>query len=118
MQAEIKSIMSPDIDFQVFYPEDDTCFSFLIQVIVGIKGKDGGDAFSIEVCTPKWFEQNYHDTDIVFGRGKLIVFNYNIEKVIKRITQYCESCFGDTWDDIACKISRIGLWEFEDYRTN
>jgi hypothetical protein len=119
MQAEVKSILSPDIfDFKSYYPEDDSCFLFLIQVIVGIKGKEGGDTFSVEVCTPKWLSENYSTGSIILGRGKLVVLEYNIDKVLKRITEYCESCTGDSWQEIVNKISRLGLWEFEDYRIN
>ena len=117
MIAEVKSIISPDIlDFKTYYPEDDTSFLFLLQVIVGIKGKEGGDTFDIEICTPQWLLQNYDASSIVFGRGRLIVFEYNIERIFNRITKFCESCSGNTWEEIAPKIGRIGLWEFEDYQ--
>lgn len=111
--------MSPDIfDFKTYYPEDDSSFSFLLQFIVGIKGKEGGDTFNIEICTPKWLLQNFETSHMVFGRGKLLVFEYNIQRIFKRINEYCESCTGDTWEVIVNKVSRIGLWEFEDYQPN
>lgn len=117
MVAEVKSIISPDIlDFKTYYPDNDTCFSFLLELTVGIKGKDGGDIFGIEVCTPQWLLENHDTSHIVFGRGKLLVFEYNIERIINRLTKYCESCSGNTWEEIALKIARIGNWEFEDYQ--
>jgi hypothetical protein len=117
MRAEVKSIISPDIsDFITYYPEDDTLFLFLLQITIGTKNIEGGDSFQIEVCTPKWLMQNYNENEIIFPRGKLIVFEYDLEKILKRITDYCDSCEGATWEEIVCKISRIALWEFEDYR--
>ena len=118
IKAEVKSIISPDIaDFKSYYPEDDSCFAFLIQVIVGIMGQKGGDSFDIEVCTPKWLLLNNSSSDIIFGRHKLIVFEYNIERILKSITGYCESCYGINWEEIAGKISRVAHWEFENYKT-
>jgi hypothetical protein len=34
---------------------------------------------------------------------------------MQTINQYCESCAGETWDEIAGKVGRLGRWEFEDY---
>jgi len=117
MRAEVKSIISPDIfDFKTYYPEDDTLFLFLLQITIGTKDTEGGDSLEIEVCTPKWLIQNYSGKDVIFARGKLIVFEYDLEKILKRITDYCDSCEGATWEEIVCKISSISLWEFEDYR--
>lgn len=119
MKAEVKSITSPDIvNFTNYFPEDETTFAFLMQIIVGIKGEKGGDSFNIEVCTPKWLLENNNSDDIIFGRHKLIVFEYNIERIIKLITKHCESCEGNNWEEIANKIARIALWEFEDYQIN
>lgn len=33
-----------------------------------------------------------------------------------RIRSLIEACTGDDWDEISEKVSRIGFWEFEDYR--
>ncbi len=119
MKAEVKNITSPDFfDIKIFNPTEKENFSFLLECIVGVKGKDGGDVFSIEVCTPLWLlENNSHNIDcMVFGRGKLIVFEFDIDKITKKIINYCESLDAETWIELATKISRIGLWEFEDYR--
>lgn len=117
MKAEVKSITSPDIDdFKNYFPENEISFAFLVQIVIGIKGQNGGDMFNIEVCTPTWLLENYNSYDIIFCRHKLIVFEYSIEAILKRITEYCESFEGNEWDEIANKISTIALWEFEDYK--
>ena len=116
MQAELKSIISPGIsDFKKYLPNDNKNFSLLLEFVVGEKGKEGGDIFTIEVCTPHWILENYKLGDLVFGRGKLIVLDYDEKGIFEAIRNYCNLCNGKTWDEIANKISRIGLWEFEDY---
>jgi len=117
MISEIKNIMSSDIfDFKTYWPEDERSFMFSITVTVGIKGKPGGDLFGVEICTPKWLLDNYNENEIILGVDKLIVFKYDIEKILSRIRALFDGCSGNTWEEIAIKLSRIGHWEFENYQ--
>jgi hypothetical protein len=119
MKVEIKTFISPDIsDLKSFAPADKRFFSFLLELIIGIKGEKGGDIFGIEVCTPKWLLENHQPLDILFGRHKLIVFEYNIDNIINSISLYLNSIAGDSWEEIASQIARIANWEFEDYKSD
>lgn len=116
MKAELKDIISPDIiDIRNFHPQKENCFSFLFEFTVGIKGEECGDQFSIEVCTPNWLLENLSKSEALFGTNRLIVLSYDVDLIINQITQYCSSCTGENWEEIADKISRIARWEFEDY---
>jgi hypothetical protein len=46
----------------------------------------------------------------------LIVFEYDYDRLLRTIEQVCESTEGDTWQEVADRLSRLGAWEFEDYR--
>ena len=119
MKVEIKSFISPDIlDFKNFEPTNKESFSFLLELVVGVKGKVGGDLFSIEVSTPKWLLENYKKEEILFCRHRIIVFEYDINRIINKIENHFESVTGNSWEEIANKISRIAHWEFEDYKPN
>lgn len=119
MNAEIKSFISPDIqDLFSYKPTNKESFSFLLELVIGIKGQEGGDLFSIEITTPKWLLENYNKGDVVFGRNRLIVFEYDINRFINEIETYINSAPGNTWTEIANQLSRIAQWEFEDYKTN
>ncbi|MHB8793345.1 MAG: Imm8 family immunity protein [Thermoleophilia bacterium] len=50
------------------------------------------------------------------GRHYLIMLNYNLERLKNFIVSYVESCTGDTWQEVAEKLGRLGKWEFEDYQ--
>jgi hypothetical protein len=116
MLSEVKSIMSTKIfDLENYRPDDYENFSFLLAVTVGEKGKTGGDLFYIDVCTPKWLLDNQHD-DVILGKGKLIVFRFDMKRILARIRDIFEGCSGKDWNEISIKLSRIGNWEFEDYR--
>lgn len=68
------------------------------------------------VYTPRWFPDPFAKDDVVMGRHYLVIFEYDYERLINRINTYLELCSGETWQDVARKVARIGLWEFEDYK--
>jgi hypothetical protein len=116
MKAEIKDIHSPDIPNPSTYkPANPDNFGFLIQLFIGPKDGDGSESFDIIICTPQWLSERYNKQDIIMGRHHLIVFEYNYERIIQRINKYLQHCKGETWQQVAEKVARLGLWEFEDY---
>jgi len=117
MLSEIKNIISPDImDFKNYWPEDEESFSFLITVLVGPKGEPTKESFDIVVCTPKWFLNKYDESEMILGKNKLIVFKFDMERILARIRKLFDNCSGKDWSDITIKLSRIGRWEFENYQ--
>jgi hypothetical protein len=114
MKAILKHLHSPDVDFRDYWPTEEDNFSFLVQAMIGPEGNDASESFDIVVCTPKWLTA--HCNDPIWGRHMLIVPGYDIEKIRQFIASYCSGCAGSDWNEIAGKLSRIGHWEFEDYR--
>lgn len=116
MDAELKRLHSPDIyDLENYQPDDSEEFGFLLQAMVGPKGKDGEESFDINVCTPKWLKENNGRSSIIIGRHYLIVGEYNYKSISEFIQGYLRTCSGDSWSEVAEKVSRLGKWEFEDY---
>ncbi|MBS1665187.1 MAG: immunity 8 family protein [Bacteroidetes bacterium] len=104
------------MDFDVYWPEDDEVFAFLISVGVGPRGTQAEESFDIQVCTPKWLLQKYSENDMILGRNKLIVFKFDMDKILARIRKLFDNCEGNNWEEIVNKLSKIGQWEFENYR--
>ena|SRR5579863_7479890 len=116
MISEVKDIMSIEVfDLENFRPEDYENFSISVTVTVGPKGEAAGDYFGIEICTPKWLLNNRND-DVILGKGTLIVFRCDMKVILARIKALFGGCSGRDWNEIAIKLSRIGNWEFENYR--
>lgn len=117
MKAELKYIHSPDVfDLKNFQPEESDNFGVLMQLILSPKNTEGEESFDVMLCTPKWLLNNYEKDDIIFGKNYLIVFEYNYERIYEKIISFINNVEGNTWDEVANKISAIGKWEFEDYR--
>ena len=114
MQAELKFLFSPDADpLEEFRPNGP--FGILVQAIVGPAGVDGQEAFDFVLCTPEWFAAHC-DNDFKLGRHHLFVRFFDYAKLESFVRDYCASCSGTTWKDVAEKMGRLGHWEFEDYR--
>jgi hypothetical protein len=116
VKAAIRRFHSPDVfDLVKYRPDDPEVFGFLLQVMIGPKGDQGEESFDVTVCSPKWLLQRHKKEDVVIGRHHLIMFEYNYPRLTRTIEDFCRHCEGDTWDELASKLSRLGKWEFEDY---
>ncbi|TMD48041.1 MAG: hypothetical protein E6I47_15995 [Chloroflexi bacterium] len=116
MRAEVRTFHSPDIpDLAAHTPSDATSFAFLLEVMAGPKEEEGEESFNVEVCTPAWLSELLRKERVVMGRHHLIVADYDWSRISAFITKWVASCEGDTWEQVALKVGRLGHWEFEDY---
>ncbi len=116
MKAKIINFESPDIpNFEEYWPEDETSFSFYLELSVGGTGIEGYEIFGITVCTPNWLLENCEKDKILFLRHYLIVFEYDYKRIIDKVKAKIENLVAENWDELALKIGKICYWEFEDY---
>jgi len=118
MRAQLKSLMTSDIDPRTYWPDEEDDFGYYVQATIGLEGEDAGDVFGFQVCTPKWISRELLTDGSIFARHMLIVAEYDYQAVYKLISALCERTMGTDWQDIALKLGRYGYWEFEDYRAN
>ena len=116
IQAEVKRLHSPDVyDLATYVPEDPENFGFLLQVMIGSVGEDGEESFDVVVCTPSWLSDRILPTKIVLGRHYLLVKQYDYTRLLQFLISFASGCRGATWDEVALRLGRLGMWEFEDY---
>jgi hypothetical protein len=82
--------------------------------MVGIRGESGEESFDINVCTPKWLEQYIQRERFLFARHRLFVDRFDASQISGIVTRFIERCTGESWQEVAMKVSRLGHWEFED----
>ena len=118
MQADLKFVMSCDIDERVYWPEEEDNFSFTIDATIGSRDENAGDILHFYVCTPKWIFANMinkgFDDYGVFGRHMIIVEEYDFDKIKLMLAKLCRDTSGSDWSQIACKLSKHGAWEYTD----
>jgi len=118
IKAVLRDLHSPDAsDLKSYVPDEPTCFSILLQVFVGSDDSPGQDSFDVVVCTPTWLAKKVlpGEGGILVGRHYLIVEDYDFERIEHFLMQYVNRCTGETWQEVAEKVGRLGKWEFEDY---
>ncbi|SRR6266702_2037407 len=116
MRAELKSITSADVNFDTYNPEDEDCFSFPIEMVIGYEGGQGGNLFQMIVCTPAWISRENQGKAAVIGTELLIVFRYDWPAILSAIQDLVSGCTADDWPTLAQKLSRFADWEYSDYR--
>lgn len=88
-------------------PDD---FTISLQATIGVENSEDGEVFEFLVCTPQWLMRSVADHKVVFARHHLIVETYSYSVIHGAIESMCNRTWGDTWHDIALKLSRYGLW--------
>ena len=52
---------------------------------------------------------------IAYPRHHLVVNDFDIERLRAFLDGYARQCVGETWQEVAVKLARLGRWEFDDY---
>ena len=115
IRAKLLSLRSPEIDIDGEYPADPGCFVILLEAEVGADGLAGSDVFRIQVCTPRWLSSRLAEDGEIWGRGLLMLPEWNIERIRLAVAAMCSRTTGATWQEVAQKLSRFAEWEFDDY---
>ncbi len=119
MQAVLKSLHSTDVaQVENYLPHEEDNFGFTLRAMVGPMDGEGEESFDIVVCTPKWLMEKYGASDVLLGLHKLIFFKYDYLRLRQFVEKYLMRCSGNTWEEVAQKVSLLGQWEFEGYQRN
>src|SRR5215475_13595685 len=113
VRAALRFLHSTDADpLRDFCP--DGPFGIPVQAIIGPANGPGEESFDFMLCTPEWFGTNMQD-DIMIGRHYLFVKEFSYWRLEKFVRDYCTRCDGNSWQEVAEKLSRLGHWEFDGY---
>lgn len=118
MNAELKDIFSLEIDcaLAAYVPNEPTTFAVGIRMLIGLPDTDASETFDVTVCTPAWIAAELTAERLMWGANLLVVETYDYATIELAIRNRIAQATGSTWVQIAQKISRWALWEFEDYR--
>lgn len=115
MKAILKGLSNDFYDVDSYYPDDDKCFSLSLLLSIGSEDSNGADNFDLFVCSPEWISKNVWESRIF--RHTLITRAYNINEIKKIIESHIAKCDGNSWLEVAEKLSRYFAWEYEDYQS-
>lgn len=107
--------MRPALRFIEFQPTDDAGCVW-VELEIGPLGHDGGDLFSLMVCTPEWLSGEIERNGARSGLATLIVPRINHDGVKREIESRLARLSADTWSDLAAQLSRFAISEFDGHR--
>lgn len=115
MHAVVRSL-SLDPDPRTL-PGDPASFGVLVTLMVGASDGPGEESFGVWVCTPEALAVRCAAEGFVDGRHTVVTTMDAFSEPGLRayLTRKVENVSGETWDEVAAKVARIGHWEFEDY---
>jgi hypothetical protein len=118
MRAEIKSYYADESvgDPLTYQSRDADVFGYTLTFSIGPVGQEGADNFEVIVTTPKDLQTEYAGKSPAFLRHCILVDNYNFSQILRLMTNYVNSLEAESWEKLVEKLSRVALWEFEDYR--
>jgi hypothetical protein len=114
MRARLKSLRSDEIpDLGRWSPPEPDSFAVPLVLEVGALGLRGRERFDLLAVTPRWLRDRHGGQGAVLGRGKLLVFEWNLARIRAFLAREVEACTGRTWPEVARKVARIAEWEGE-----
>jgi hypothetical protein len=119
MRAELRGFYindAPEVDPEVFEPDDAETFGVSITAFVGPNDEGGEEMFDFVVCSARWLAEHPPEKGFWFLRNHLLLTRWDYGVLDRALRDLCAHTHGETWHEVATKLSRWGYWEFEDYR--
>ena len=115
IKPTLKRLHSPDVfDLKKPLLDEGNPFCVLVQAMFGPENADGEESFDVMVCNQKWVEQKTAE-GYFSSRYHLVVTHFDITEIEAYLESSAKECVGESWDEVAKKLGKIGKWEFEDY---
>lgn len=97
------------------YPSDKENFFISLVLDIAIPGVDGADQFYCSVISPSALAEELEERTIMPGRGLLLVNEFNLDIITRKITEILNSAGGETWEEIAMSINKYFPWEYDGF---
>lgn len=99
---------------------DPAKFAFTARMIVGPPDPPGEESFDVWVCTPEWLAvECQRQGGILDARHHVVVDfrSFDQRSLRQWLEARVERAEGPTWTEVAGHLTRLGHWEFEEYKT-
>ena len=114
MRAEVRQVRFPDLE--TGQPFDRVNTVQHAEVYVGVVGEPGEEHYQVTACTPAALVDLLTKQSFLLGRHWLFVAEFSPATVEAALRKLIGNIEASSRVELAQKVGRIGLWEFEDYR--
>jgi hypothetical protein len=117
MKAMLKRLdLNSATAFETFQPSEAERFGLWLHAGAGMADTDAADDFRFFVCNDAWLSYQ-RELGIACGARYLLIDGpFDASTVKAQLEAFLESCVGESWDEVVAAVSKVGLWEFEDYQ--
>ena len=112
----VRGVHSPDVHDLGEWAPPPGPFAILVQLFVGTAADEGQDSFDVVVCNAEWVTERAMTDHVVSLRHHVVVDRFDWRAVRAYFEKRLSAIEGADWSELAGKLGRLGLWEFEDYR--
>ncbi|MBN9154812.1 Imm8 family immunity protein [Microbacterium sp.] len=116
MKAILRSVVGIDVELSGYVSDNPENDAVWVRMMVGAVGAEGEESFDLLICTGSWLRDAAASEGPQIGRHHLVVEPLNLEVALAFLADAVAGVQGDDWNEIGDKLSRIGKWEFEDYK--
>ncbi len=114
VRPEIHSFQGPrGEDPAEIVPVAPADFGVELTMLIGPEGDRGEESFSFIVCTPSWFATRVVPGHPLPARHYLFVTGWDWPIIETRMRDLVALAEGETWREVAWKVSRVARWEFD-----
>src|SRR3990172_9866143 len=111
MRARLKILTSDHAPaLRRYVPPAADEFAVPLALEIGPIGVVGRKRFELLVVTPKWLLKRHGKRGLVVGRGKLLAFEWDFDRIRAYLHREVERCSAESWPELARKGARIGAW--------
>lgn len=102
-------ILDHDKQADDWKPTDLEDFEFSVDFYVG--GTGTADAFTVRVCSLKWFNRELGN-QVIAGEGFLFMPRFDRTTLSAFLETYFDNVVAKTWEAFALKLNGLGKWEY------
>ncbi|BBG59610.1 MULTISPECIES: immunity 8 family protein [Providencia] len=118
MNIKLKSLRSLELEDSLvcYWPDNPKNFGSWVRTMIGPENHEGAESFDWFICTPNWLQQELIKNNVLFGKGMIIVAEYDYDQILTQLEQKIRLCDDSDWSKASLKLSRFSFWEYEDYQ--
>lgn len=114
VEAEFKGISWVETyPIEEYSPDPTKPFSIELTLLIGPKGLPGEEIFLVDISNILFLAQELNELGPRLLATTIMMREFSVMAVEKIVRDYCKTCRGHTWRDVAILLMRLGRWEFE-----
>jgi hypothetical protein len=91
--------------------------SIELSLRIGPKGQRGEELFLVDVSNALFLADERASAGRISSLARLSFEKFTVARVERIVREFCKTCRGQTWHEVALLLMRLGRWEYEGMAT-